>query len=157
MNHTKTRFCRLIWLGTLGGWESEASDVSADGAVVVGWAINEKGHKRAFRWTESDGMQDIGTLGGSTSVATSISADGTTIVGWAYTADGFYRAFQWTCKQGMIQIKSSRVEDVQVNGVCSVFGGYSDCRQGISFRVLACVCMDRRERRDAEPRHTGRF
>jgi len=95
--------------GLLGGWESQARGVSSDGSVVVGWAINGNGRKRAFLWTENDGMHDIGTLGGSTSEATGISADGATIVGWAYTADGFYRAFRWTCKQGMVQIKGSKL------------------------------------------------
>ena len=51
----------LTWLGTLGGRESEARGVSADGAVVVGWAYNAAGQRRAFRWTASGGMQDLGT------------------------------------------------------------------------------------------------
>jgi hypothetical protein len=33
----------LTWLGTLGGSESYAFGVSADGAVVVGWARNAAG------------------------------------------------------------------------------------------------------------------
>jgi hypothetical protein len=32
----------LTWLGTLGGDWSEAWGVSADGAVVVGWAVNAR-------------------------------------------------------------------------------------------------------------------
>jgi probable HAF family extracellular repeat protein len=46
-------------LGTLGGSESWAYDVSADGAVVVGVALNAAGQRRAFRWTASGGMEDL--------------------------------------------------------------------------------------------------
>jgi probable HAF family extracellular repeat protein len=71
-------------LGTLGGSESEAFGVSADGSVVVGWAYNAAGQTRAFRWTASGGMQDLGTLpGGSLSVAYGVSADGSVVVGRA--------------------------------------------------------------------------
>jgi probable HAF family extracellular repeat protein len=46
-------------LGTLGGGESEAYGVSADGSVVVGWADNAAGQLRAFRWTAAGGMEDL--------------------------------------------------------------------------------------------------
>jgi probable HAF family extracellular repeat protein len=84
----------LTWLGTLGGYRSEAYGVSADGAVVVGWAY-VPGRQRAFRWTASGGMQDLGTLGGDWSEARGVSADGSVVVGWAYVP-GRQRAFRWT-------------------------------------------------------------
>jgi probable HAF family extracellular repeat protein len=88
-------------LGTLGGGESGASDVSADGSVVVGWAHNAAGQKRAFRWTAAGGMQDLGTLGGGESWATGVSADGSVVVGGARNAAGQERAFRWTAAGGM--------------------------------------------------------
>jgi probable HAF family extracellular repeat protein len=88
-------------LGTLGGDESYAYGVSADGAVVVGWARNAAWQWRAFRWTASGGMQDLGTLGGCCSEAYGVSADGSVVVGWARNAAGWERAFRWTASGGM--------------------------------------------------------
>jgi probable HAF family extracellular repeat protein len=94
-------------LGTLGGWESEAYGVSADGAVVVGWAHNAAGQRRAFRWTASGGMQDLGTLGGERSGAYGVSADGAVVVGWAQNAAGWARAFRWTASGGMEDLNTT--------------------------------------------------
>jgi len=91
----------LIWLGTLGGSDSEARAVSSDGSVVVGTADDSNGNPRAFRWTIASGLQDLGTLGGDWSEATDISADGSVIVGWSYDANEIYRAFKWTAATGM--------------------------------------------------------
>jgi len=91
----------LRWLGTLGGNESEARAVSANGSVVVGVADDSNGNPRAFRWTAATGIQDLGTLGGDWSEATDVSADGSVIVGWSYDANGIYRAFKWTTATGM--------------------------------------------------------
>jgi probable HAF family extracellular repeat protein len=88
-------------LGTLGGGESGALGVSADGSVVVGWAHNAAGRKCAFRWTAVGGMQDLGTLGGGESGALGVSADGSVVVGYAHNAAGQERAFRWTASGGM--------------------------------------------------------
>jgi probable HAF family extracellular repeat protein len=83
----------LTWLGTLGGCCSPANGVSADGAVVVGWARNAAGQDRAFRWTASGGMEDLNTTyaslltdGSELWEALATSADGRYIVGWGYNA-----------------------------------------------------------------------
>jgi probable HAF family extracellular repeat protein len=73
-------------LGTLGGDESEAYGVSADGAVVVGWAQNAALAVACLSLDGLDGgMQDLGTLGGGWSWAYGVSADGAVVVGWAKT------------------------------------------------------------------------
>ena len=96
----------ITWLGTLGGNESRAYGVSADGAVVVGGSYNAAGRGRAFRWTASGGMQDLGRLPGSRwgSAAYGVSADGAVVVGKAHNAEGYERAFRWTASGGMQEL-----------------------------------------------------
>lgn len=93
----------MIDLGTLGppGGTSNATDVSADGAVVVGFAETNDGafgpfggNLRAFRWdAASESMIDLGTLQTGTkdgsSSATAVSTDGTVVVGSAATDGSF--------------------------------------------------------------------
>ena len=95
-----TRADGMIDLGSFGD-NSEAVAVSADGGVVVGWAlswINNTNWPRAFRWTKSGGMQtvkqwlsdnglDTGTVEFSKGYA--VSADGNTIAGTLYNGDLF--------------------------------------------------------------------
>jgi probable HAF family extracellular repeat protein len=78
-------------LGTLGGDESVATGVSADGSVVVGY--NAAGRPRAFRWTAAGGMEDLNityahllTDGSELLEANAISPDGRYIVGRGYNA-----------------------------------------------------------------------
>src|SRR5437667_3916576 len=78
-------------LGTLGGRNSEAWDVSIDGRVV-GWSEIASGAHHAFLWTAAGGMQDLGTLGGTTSEARGINGAGE-IVGFSATASGGQHAF----------------------------------------------------------------
>jgi len=91
----------LTWLGTLpGGTWSEAYGVSADGTVVVGYATNAAGQRRAFRW-ENGVMQYLGTLDGNSIWAYGVSADGAVVVGVARNAAGQLRAFRW--ENGVMQ------------------------------------------------------
>ncbi len=121
----------LTWLGTLpGGNESYANGVSADGTVVVGWATNTSGQRRAFRWVQGQGMQDLGTLGGNESYANGVSADGTVVVGWAQNANGIYRAFRWKQETGMQDLgtfggTASRAYGVSADGNVVVGGAWN--------------------------------
>jgi probable HAF family extracellular repeat protein len=132
----------LTWLGTLGpGGDNIAYGTSADGSVVVGMADG-----RAFRWTASDGMQDLGTFGGNRSEATGVSADGSVVVGWAYDASGRQRAFRWTAATGMQDLgtlggRSSAAWGVSADG--SVVVGWANDASGRqrAFRWTAATGM----------------
>lgn len=90
--------------GGTGWMYSEATDISADGATVVGQYIlaDEGDGTVAFRWTEASGAQSldawlaetgVGTGGWILREATAISDDGSTIVGWGETGEEQYQAF----------------------------------------------------------------
>lgn len=88
-------------LKTLGGLNSTAFAISADGTVVVGTAQDSEGRWLAFRWTSTTGMQSIGALcytefGPAQSSAWGVSYSGKLIVG---EADACYpngwHAFLW--------------------------------------------------------------
>ena len=96
-------------LGTLysDDWDSAATSVSANGAVIVGWSRRDASPNRirAFRWTSGTGMIDLGTLpGGNFSEAHGVSGDGFVVVGAATNAQGQWRAFRWTQPSGMVEI-----------------------------------------------------
>lgn len=93
----------LTILGTLGGTNSQAMDVSSTGAVVGRSNFVEgSGAYRGFIWTESGGMIDLGSLGGNTSEANAISADGQVVVGVSQDEAFTSRAFRWTESLGMM-------------------------------------------------------
>jgi probable HAF family extracellular repeat protein len=133
----------LTWLGTLGGDESRAYGVSANG-VVVGWA-DTAWQRRAFRW-ENGVMQDLGTLGGLWSEAYGVSANGSVVVGWSLNADGQKRAFRW--ENGVMQDLGtlgggwSAAYGVSADG--SVVVGWADDAdwQGRAFRWTASGGME---------------
>ncbi|MGY4662522.1 putative HAF family extracellular repeat protein [Pseudomonas chlororaphis] len=83
-------------LETLGGVNSLASAISADGSIIVGQASNAAGKFRAVSWTNGPtSPTDLGTLGGDFSYASAISANGSVIVGTATTADEDDHAVSW--------------------------------------------------------------
>lgn len=98
-----TRESGAVRLGQLAGYGSTgASDVSADGAVVVGRGVPEP--YEAFRWTAQDGMVGLGPVPGqlsSGSIASAVSGDGSTVVGHN---GNFGEGFVWTAQDGMVAI-----------------------------------------------------
>jgi uncharacterized membrane protein len=69
-------------LGLLDGNATTATDVSADGTVVCGYALLETGERQGVRWTSDSGLEALPFLDGTDCcVAQRVSADGRTIVG----------------------------------------------------------------------------
>jgi probable HAF family extracellular repeat protein len=108
---------------------SYASDLSADGAVVVGRDFIGGRRTQAFRWTETTGMVSLGDLpnGNARSSANAISADGSVIVGSAEIADFVQEAFRWTAETGMVGLGDlpggafgSTATDISANGLVIV-------------------------------------
>lgn len=96
----------MFGLGFLGGGvTSQATGVSANGAVVVGFGTSSgQPNGEAFRWTETGGMTGLGSLpGGQFSLATGVSGDGSAVVGRSVTAtNSDEQAFRWTESSGML-------------------------------------------------------
>ena len=92
----------------LGGpFASVARDVSADGAVVVGFSsatdLPGDSGTEAFRWEASTGLVGLGALPGGSigTLATGISADASIIVGAAGRPDGENTVgFRWDAVNG---------------------------------------------------------
>ncbi len=71
------------------------SDVSGDGSIVVGY-MNDGSDSRAFRWTQSTGIEVVPGIGGA--YGPFLSRDGTTIVG--KTVGTSLSARRWTQATG---------------------------------------------------------
>ena len=89
-----------LLLGILPGMNySRAHGMTPDGSVIVGSSGLPSPFDfdcRAFRWSESDGIQDLGVLpGANESWALAVSADGSTIVGHCRGPDDRMRATRW--------------------------------------------------------------
>jgi uncharacterized membrane protein len=93
-------------LGTLGGDESEAYGVSADGTVVVGGASTPQGSIVPFAGRATGGMQDLGTLGGDEA---RLMVFPPTAPWWSAGLQrrGQYRAFRWTAAGGMEDLNTT--------------------------------------------------
>jgi uncharacterized membrane protein len=89
------RFQPLPFLGGAGVYVS-ASDVSADGSIVVGSATDFGGLNATFRWSVAGGLEDMTPVIGTSIDA--ISADGLVLCGTTPGASEV--AFRWTAAGG---------------------------------------------------------
>jgi probable HAF family extracellular repeat protein len=106
----------MVSLGDLpgGAIQSLATDVSADGSVVVGWSQSDL-CSEAFRW-EDGVMTGLGTIPslGLVSIARAVSADASVIVGHIGGSSIFappVGAFVWDETSGMRILQSVLVDD----------------------------------------------
>jgi probable HAF family extracellular repeat protein len=96
----------LVLMGDFPGGplSSEATDLSANGTVIVGQGRPSEDEVEAFRWTAETGMVGLGHLPSSIdlpySAASSVSVDGSVIVGFS-TSGNTFEAFRWTAASGM--------------------------------------------------------
>ncbi|MEX2308600.1 MAG: SUMF1/EgtB/PvdO family nonheme iron enzyme [Pirellulales bacterium] len=126
----------FMGLGDLpgGNFNSEASGVSDDGSVVVGWSSPGL-TTQAFRWTQSTGMVALGpglTVG---SRANDVSADGSVVAGRRVRSGGHARppiieAFRWTQTGGTVGLGGfeSNAYAVSADGSVVVGQGASGSR-----------------------------
>lgn len=90
----------MVDLGTLGGTQSVAQAISANGLWITGVSQTEKGINSAFRWSQRDGMQDLGTLSDfHTSTGLAVSDEGI-VFGEVYHPSEI-RSFRWSEQRGM--------------------------------------------------------
>ncbi len=126
----------MVGLGDLQGGDywSQASGVSADGNVVVGFSYNASFDFEAFRWTSATGMVGLGDLpgGGFDVRANDVSADGNVVVGNGSSATG-PEAYYWTSAGGMMGLgylpgrdAESRAYGVSADGIVVVGQSQAD-------------------------------
>jgi probable HAF family extracellular repeat protein len=120
---------------------SFASDVSADGSVIVGMSgvhpIRQVARGEAFRWRQGSGMVGLGELPGyDYSDASGVSADGSVVVGRSWSGANqstSSEAFHWRPGAGMVSLGdlpggqlNSHAVGVSADGSVIVGRGSSD-------------------------------
>jgi autotransporter-associated beta strand protein/probable HAF family extracellular repeat protein len=135
----------------LTGPHSDATGVSNDGSVIVGYfgyhtfGINET--NEAFIWTQPSGIVPLGYLGGGGAVpdssANAVSADGKIVAGTSTDASGNFQAFRWTQATGMVGLgylsnlattPQSAAAGMSVDGSVIVGQGYDAQNKLEAFR-----------------------
>jgi probable HAF family extracellular repeat protein len=126
----------MVDLGSLGINWVDASDVSSDGSVVVGYSYARGNYYwwavYGFRWTQSTGMVNLGTLSGYRFThALAVSADGAIVVGEANLDAAPYwnykQAWRWTADTGIVGLgvptgwDSSVAHGISADG-CTIIG-----------------------------------
>ncbi len=120
----------LHWMPTsgvtaIGG--TQAVDVSRDGKVIVGSALDPNGQEQAAIWQGGRSWRLLGSVGAGrpcdrlVSASYATSADGRVVVGLAWDGCSYARAFRWEEKTGLVDLGtlsggSTRANDVSGDG-----------------------------------------
>jgi probable HAF family extracellular repeat protein len=121
-----TKETGMVGLGELPGGRflSEATDVSADGTVIVGYSATGDPAvigEEPFRWTQETGMVGLGHLpGGVRSSASAVSSDGGVIVGSSFDGRRRTQVFRWTESQGLMALGNGTPTATSQNGAVIV-------------------------------------
>jgi len=114
--HTLTSLRAVIWsrdqglidLGTFGEENGIAIDINNNGVVLVeGFSLHgteDVATRRLFKWTRSNGLQDIGILSNSTSYSGQAINDRGEIIGFYTNISICGTAFYWSSDDGLIDI-----------------------------------------------------
>jgi uncharacterized membrane protein len=93
---------------------SQATAMTPDGAVIVGWSGALSTAQHAFRWSQATGTVALGAVNGAeTLIANAVNADGATIVG-SYTGG---RAFIWDAINGARDLRDLLLANGATNGL----------------------------------------
>ena len=101
----------------------EAVDVSRDGKVIVGSALDANRLKQAAIWTGGTNWRLLGSVGAQRPCDLLISSsfgtngDGRVVVGLAWDGCSYARAFRWEESTGMVDLGSLGGESTRANGV----------------------------------------
>jgi probable HAF family extracellular repeat protein len=124
----------VIDLGTLGGTSSDARAVS-DTGFVAGWATTGfPAQQRAFRWSESGGMQNLGVLDNLSwqpSMAMDVNNHGV-VVGMSGSLTGA-RAFAWTPAAGIQDLGVPAIPAAEGLGTEAWASGINDAGQVVGW------------------------
>ncbi|WP_158008750.1 autotransporter domain-containing protein [Rhizobium sp. AC27/96] len=113
----------LIEFGN-GAQSFDIRDVSANGQIVVGQAINPTtGMPEMVRWTSGAGLEYSGALNGLSTMARGVNGDGSVIVGSAGKTQSSARAVVWTRETGLSDLGPGALYDVSKDGTIATGWG----------------------------------
>ncbi len=128
-------------LGSPGGSNSVAPrSVSRDGSVVSGMTFDGP-QPGLWRWTQTQGFENLGSFGAATPLLNGGSADASVLVGTAYDTSFPESAFRWSVPAGFVQLDPlsnySEARALATNGAGNIVVG--SCGSEAQGTSVACL------------------